>query len=185
MRRIAFALVVLAVADGASGCTDSATIVPLLSAAGIPRTDTTTVPLEVVTRSTAVRDPLPLRGTDVAYGDIEAGLGHAISTAAVPWADSHRTHGTAKKGWQLFVEVTNVDATYEDRRVVFSVGVRATLRARAGNVYLAQTQASCMQGGIAPPAGGAPIIYRCMMEVGHDLAGWLDGVDLDAVPARD
>jgi hypothetical protein len=182
MRRIPLAA--LLVLLGASGCGDTTTIVPLLSAAGIPRTDATTVPLEVVTRSTAVRDPLPLRGTGVAYADIEAGLGHAISTAAVPWADSHRNHGTATKGWQLFVEVTNVDATYEDRRVVFSVGVRATLRARAGNVYLAQTQASCMQGGIVPPEQGAPIIYRCMMEVGHDLAGWLDGVDLDAAPTR-
>jgi len=181
MRGIVLGLLVLCV----SGCGEITTIVPLLSAAGIPTTETTTVPLEVVTRSTAVRDPLPLRGSGVAYGDIEAGLGHAISSAAVPWAESHRNHGTGKKGWQLYVEVTNVDATYEDRRVIFSVGVRATLRARAGNVYLAQTQASCRQGGIVPPDKGAPIIYRCMMEVGHDLAGWLDGVDLDAVATPD
>jgi hypothetical protein len=169
----------------ASGCSETTTIVPLLSAAGVPTTEATTVPLEVVTRSTAVRDPLPLRGSGVAYGDIEAGLGHAISSAAVPWAESHRSARTGKKGWQLFVEVTNVDATYEDRRVIFSVGVRATLRARSGNVYLAQTQASCRQGGIAAPDRGAPIIYRCMMEVGHDLAGWLDGVNLDAVATPD
>ena len=180
MRGIVLGLLVLC-ASGSGGTT---TIVPLLSAAGIPSTEPTTVPLEVVTRSTAVRDPLPLTGSGVAYGDIEAGLGHAISSAAVPWADRHRSHGTAKEGWQLFVEVTNVDATYEDRRVIFSVGVRATLRARAGNVYLAQTQASCRQGGIVAPDRGAPIIYRCMMEVGHDLAGWLDGVDLDAVATR-
>jgi hypothetical protein len=69
--------------------------------------------------------------------------------------------------------------------VVFSVGVRATLRARAGNVYLAQTQASCRQGGIVAPDQGAPIIYRCMTEVGHDLAGWLDGVNLDAINVPD
>jgi hypothetical protein len=182
MRRIVLGLLVLC---AFSGCGETTTIIPLLSAAGIPTAEATTVPLEVVTRSTAVRDPLPLRGTDVAYGDIEAGLGHAISSAAVPWADSHRNHGTARKGWQLFVEVTNVEATYEDRRVIFSVGVRATLRARAGNVYLAQTQASCRQGGIVSPDKGAPIIYRCMMEVGHDLAGWLDGVHLDAVATPD
>jgi hypothetical protein len=181
MRGIALGLLVLC----AAGCSDTTTIVPLLSAAGIPRTESTTVPLEVVTRSTAVRDPLPLSGSSVAYGDVEAGLGHAISTAAVPWADAHRDRRGGRKGWQLFVEVTNVDATYEDRRVIFSVGVRATLRARAGNVYLGQTQASCRQGGIVPPDEGAPIIYRCMMEVGHDLAGWLDGVNLDAAPTPD
>jgi hypothetical protein len=181
MRRIALGLLVLC----ASACSETTTIVPLLSAAGIPATETTTVRLEVVTRSTAVRDPLPLTGSGVAYGDIEAGLGHAISSAAVPWAESHRKSRTGQKGWQLFVEVTNVDATYEDRRVIFSVGVRATLRARSGNVYLAQTQASCRQGGIVAPDKGAPIIYRCMMEVGHDLAGWLDGVNLDAVATPD
>ena len=164
------------------GCSEGTMqIVPLLSAAGIPLTAETTVPLEVVTRSTAVRDPLPMRGTDVVYGDIEAALGHAVSTATVPWADNHRKHPTGKDGWQLFVEITNSDADYEGGRVIFSVGVRATLRLRAGNVYLAQTQASCRQGGIVPPDKGAPIMYRCMMEVGHDLAGWLDGVDLDAV----
>ena len=58
MRRIVLGLLVLC----ASGCGDTTTIVPLLSAAGIPTTEATTVPLEVVTRSTAVRDPLPLRG---------------------------------------------------------------------------------------------------------------------------
>lgn len=160
-------------------------IVPLLTAAGIPLTSPTTVPLEVVTRSTAVRDPLPMRGTDVVYGDIEAALGHAVSSATVPWADNHRRHPTSRDGWQLFVEITNSDAAYEGGRVIFSVGVRATLRLRAGNIYLAQTQASCRQGGIVPSDKGAPIMYRCMMEVGRDLAGWLDGVDLDAVdPAR-
>ena len=176
MRRLGIGLLLLL----ASGCSETTQIVPLLSAAGVPITEPTTVPLEVVTRSTAVRDPLPLRGSGVAYGDIEAGLGHAISSAAVPWADFHRGDRTAKNGWQLFVEVTNVDAQFDGERVIFSVGVRATLRARAGNVYLAQTQASCRQGGIVAPDKGAPIIYRCMTEVGHDLAGWLDGVDLNA-----
>jgi hypothetical protein len=180
------------------GCAShDAEIVPLLAAAGIPLTSPATVPLEVVTRSTAVRDPLPLRRTEVVYGDIEAALGHAVSSSTVPWADSHRAPANAgggvngnpaggnangnQEGWQLFVEIINADAQYEGGRVIFSVGVRATLRGRAGNVYLAQTQTSCRQGGIVPPDKGAPIMYRCMMEVGHDLAGWLEGVDLDAV----
>ena len=59
------------------------------------------------------------------------------------------SHPTSKDGWQLFVEVTNADAQYEDGRAIFAVGVRATLRARAGNVYLAQTQAGCRQGASA------------------------------------
>ena len=164
-----------------SGCSEGLTVVPLLSAAGIPLTQPTTAPLEVVTRSTAVADPLPVRGTDVAYGDVEAALGHAIASATVPWAEKHSKSSKSTDGWQLFVEITNSDAVYDDGRVIFSVGVRATLRARSGNVFLAQSQASCRQGGLVKSDKGAPVMYRCMMEVGHDLAGWLDGVDLDAV----
>jgi hypothetical protein len=178
MHRLAAALFVLSAAGCGGG---AAEMVPLLAAAGIPLTPPVTVPLEVVTRSTAVRDPLPLRRTDVVYGDVEAALGYAVSSATVPWAAGHRRGPTSKDGWQLFVEIINADAQYEGGRVIFSVGARATLRSRAGNVYLAQTQTSCRQGGIAPPDKGAPIMYRCMMEVGHDLAGWLEGVDLDAV----
>jgi hypothetical protein len=183
MRAARLGLLLLALLPGcAAGGTK---IVPLLAAAGIPATEPTTVPLEVVTRSTAVRDPMPLQGTGIVYGDVEAALGFAVSSAATSWADAHRKHRTGKVGWQLFVEITNAEADYEQGRVVFSVGVRATLRARAGNVYLAQTAASCRQGGIVAPDQGAPIIYRCMTEVGHDLAGWLDGINLDTVNVPD
>jgi len=134
--------------------------VPLLSAAGIPLTQPTTTPLEVVTRSTAVADPLPVRGTDVAYGDIEAALGHAIASATVPWAEKHRSAGESTDGWQLFVEITKSDAVSEEGRVIFSVGVRATLRARAGNIYLAHRRpaAGKVASGLtrAPPASVTP-----------------------------
>ena len=156
-------------------------MVPLLSAAGIPLTDPTEVPLRVVTRSTAVQDPLRVRGTNIVYGDVETTLGHAVASATVPWAKAHENARTPTDGWELFVEVTKAEADYEEDRVVFSLGVRATLRARAGNDYLAQTQASCRQGGIVAPNKGAPVVYGCMMEIGRTLAGWLEGVDLDAV----
>ncbi len=158
-------------------------MVPLLTAAGVPLTDPTEVPLRVTTRSTAVHDPLRMRGTSVVYGDVETALGHAVSSATVPWAAKHENDPKAKDGWELFVEVTNADASYEDDRVIFSLGVRATLRSRAGNDYLAQTQTSCRQGGIVQPDKGAPIMYGCMMEVGRNRAGWLEGVDLDALNA--
>jgi hypothetical protein len=163
-----------------AGCGESRQIVPLIATSGVPVSEPVTVPLEIVTRSTAVADPLPVRGTDVSYADIEAALGHAVATATVPWADRHREHASAP-GWQLTVELTSADAEYDAGRAVFTLGVRATLRAREGNVYLAQTQAACRQGGVVPPDGGASVMDRCMNEVGHQLANWLDGVDLDAV----
>src|SRR5262249_28383443 len=106
-----------------AGCSSSVEVVPLLTAAGVPLTDPTSVPLRVVTRSTAVNDPLRMRGTSVVYGDVEAALGHAISSATVPWANAHRGHPTSKDGWQLFVEVIDADANYENGRVIFSIGV--------------------------------------------------------------
>lgn len=164
-----------------AGCEGSRHVVRLLETAGVPLTPATSVPLRVVTRSTAVHDPLPMRGSDATYGDVESALGYAVSSATVPWASQHRSLPASKDGWELFVEVTNADAHYDEGRVVFTVAVRATLRARAGNVYLAQTQASCRQGGIAQPDQGGSIMYKCMMEIGRDLDGWLEGVDLDAV----
>jgi hypothetical protein len=170
--------ILVAVATGcASGSGD---LVPMLGAPGVPLTAPTTAPLEVVTRSTAVPDPLPLRSTGLAYADVETALGLAVASATVPWADRHRDHAPGT-GWQLYVEMTSADAEYDDGRAIFTVGVRATLRARAGNVYLAQTQAACRQGGTVPADRGAPVMFRCMTEVGHQLANWLDGVDLDAV----
>lgn len=176
MRWLGMPLVVFA----AVGCAGGRQIVPLLGAAGVPLTQPITAPLEVVTRSTAVPDPLPVRGSDVAYTDVELALGHAVASSTVPWAESHRARAGGA-GWQLFVEMTSADAEYDDGRAVFTLGVRATLRARAGNVYLAQTQAACRQGGVVPPERGARVMYRCMTEVGHQLANWLDGVDLNAV----
>jgi len=174
--------VVVLAAIVCAACSSQAEMVPLLTAAGIPLTDPTEVPLRVDTRSTAVQDPLRVVGTSVVYGDIETALGHAVSSATVPWAHAHRNKSS--DGWELFVEVTNADAKYDGDRLVVSLGVRATLRARAGNDYLAQTQASCREGGIVAPQKGAPLIYGCMMEIGRTLGGWLDGVDLDAVSAR-
>jgi hypothetical protein len=164
----------------AAGCTsESSELVPLLSGRGAPLAVPVTGALEVVTRATAVADPLPMRSTHVAYGEVEEALGLAVSSATVPWAERHRNRA-AGGGFQLYVEMTSADAQYDDGRALFTVGVRATLRARAGNVYLAQTQAACRQGGIVPPDRGGLVMARCMTEVGHQLANWLDGVDLDA-----
>ncbi len=165
----------------AVACDRTDQVVPLLASAGVPLPQPPTVPLRVVTRSTAVSDPLRLRGTSIAYSDVEGALGHAIASATVPWADAHRSGANGHDGWQLFVEVTSADADYDSGRVLFTVGVRATLSARSGGVYLAQTQASCRQGATLPPDRAGPIVLRCMTELGRDLEGWLEGVDLDAV----
>ena len=159
------------------GCAPSAKTVPLLSAAGIPvtMTPTSAVPLEVVTRSTAIDDPLPVTGSDTYYADVESALGHAVSSATVPWADAHRQQ--RPEGWQIMVEITRASAEYGAGRLKVTFDIRATLRTRVGNAYLAQTQAHCMQAGLVAPGDGAPVVYSCMMGLGRDLGGWLGSVE--------
>lgn len=149
----------------------------LLTSAGIPYTHTPAegTPLEVVTRSTAVRDPLPVEGTNASYSDMEGALGFAIASATVPWANAHKDKHP--EGWQLFVELTTADAQYDDGRLIVSFGVRATLRTRTGHFYLAQTQAACSQGGVVSVERGGGVVYACMMRMGRDLADWLGGIE--------
>ncbi|MEO6575351.1 MAG: hypothetical protein ABIP89_16005 [Polyangiaceae bacterium] len=157
------------------GC--SSTTVPLLSAAGAPMTLTPlrSVPLEVVTRGTGVRDPMVVSGAGVKYADVETALGFAVSSAAVPWADAHQAKRPG--GWQLFVELIQAESDYREGRLIVTLSVRATLRARDGHQYLAQTQASCRQSGLVAAEDGAPVIYSCMSRVGRDLAGWLGSIE--------
>ncbi len=158
------------------GCGSStARIVPLLRSA--PVTPAINAPLEVVSRATAIADPLPVRNSSVVYGDVEAALGTAVSSATAPWAEAHRDTDIGRNGgWTVLVEVTGADAELEPGgRVVVGLDVRATLRTRNGNAYLGQTQLNCRDGGLRSADEGAPVIYRCMMRIGRDLAGWLGG----------
>jgi hypothetical protein len=172
----------------ASGCgSSSPQIIALLRTAGAPNTPTPSnaTPLEIVSRGTAVPDPLPVRGSDFVYGDLESALGLAVSSATVAWADAHRDYPVAHHGgWTVLVEVIGADAELESGgRVVVGLDVRATLRTRSGNIYLGQTQLGCHEGGLRSADQGAPVIYRCMTRIGRDLAGWLGGgVRLDPPP---
>jgi hypothetical protein len=150
--------------------------VGLLSTVGIPVTSTPTgaVPLEVVTRGTAVPDPLPVRGSSVTYGDVEATLGMAVSSAAVPWANVH--HDARPDGYQLSVDLTRAEAEEQGDRLIVTLDVRATLRARTGMTYLGQTQAHCRQAGLVPPEYGGHVVYACMERIGRDLTSWLSAV---------
>lgn len=172
MRATSLPLLVLSAAL-ASGCASGPPrIVTLLRSA--PVTPNINAPLEVVSRATAIQDPLPVRNSDIVYGDVEGALGTAVSTAVAPWAESHKDarHG----GWTVTVEVTGGEAVLEPGgRVVVALDVRATLRTREGNAYLGQTQLNCRDGGLRSADDGAPILYRCMMHIGRDLAGWLGG----------
>ncbi len=151
--------------------------VSLLHSVGAPVTMTPSeaIPLEVVTRSTGVKDPLVVIGADVSYADVETTIGTAISSAAAPWAAKHRDDNP--EGWQLLVEVIESRATYADGRLLAVLGVRLTLRTRTDHRYLAQSQASCRNASLVPADRGAEVLYGCMASMGRDVASWLSMVD--------
>ena len=160
----------------ASGCGSTSETIPLLHAAGAPITLTPNkaVPLEVVTRSTGVDDPLIVSGSSVSYAELESTLAIAISTAAAPWAFDHQAQRPG--GWQLAIDVTRAEAAYRDGRLFITINARATLRDRTTREYLAQSLAECRQAGLVPERAGESVIYSCMSRMGRDLAGWLGSV---------
>jgi hypothetical protein len=167
----------LGVAGAQGACVHASSVnVALLQSPGSPLVSTppSNTPLEVVTRSTAIPDPLPVESTNVTYSDLEHTLGLAVSTGVADWASTRAN--PPKDGWQLFVELTQAHAEYEDGRLLVTMAVQATLRRRAGNVYVAQTQANCRQAGIVAPHDGAPIFHACMTRIGRDIDGWLGGL---------
>jgi len=171
--------VAAALAGATVGCAAIPRVLSLTSAEGAT-TDVAAAegsPLEVVTVGTGVRDPLPVRGSDIAYADLESVFGRAVSAAAVPWTTAHRSDATAGHGGRtLLVELASADADLDaGGRVVVAIGARATLRARHGNVYLGQTQLGCHEGGLVEAEGGAPVVHRCVVDMARELVGWLAG----------
>ncbi len=121
MRRLACATLLVC-----AGC--APTLIPLGTAVPVTSTAPRAIPLEIVTRSSAP-DPLPLEGGRARYADLEVSLGHAVSTAAVAWADAHR--GERPDGWQLLVELAQARAERSfDGFITVTLDVRATLRGK-------------------------------------------------------
>jgi hypothetical protein len=120
---------------------------------------------EVVARISGARDPLGVSNADVAYADLERALDEAVVHAVSPRHDS-----------VLTVELVAADAGYAGTRLHVSLVVRATLRTRIGNAFVAQTTVVCRDGAIVPPEAGGKVVWSCMTRLGHDLGGWLAGL---------
>ena len=118
---------------------------------------------EVVARVAGVRDPLPVADTAIAFADLATSLEQAVRRSVPPRHDD-----------VLTVELVAGDASYTGSRLAVSLVVRATLRARHGDTFIAQKQVVCRDGAITPPERGARVIWSCMTRLGQDLGGWLE-----------
>lgn len=142
-----------------------------------PVTDPT---FEIIARAKGVRDPLPVKGANVAYADLERSLSQAIVHSVHPRHES-----------TLMVEIVSAEATYDKGdyepngsgsypmqvgRVSISFVARATLKKHEGNAFVGQTQLVCRDAELVEPAAGSRVVWNCMVQLGRDLGGWLDGI---------
>ena len=149
-------------------------VMPLLPDAA-PAAIHPSVPLDVVTRLAGAQDPLPMKGSWWQFAELERAIGRAVTNAAAPWAEAHRSE--REGGWQLQVEIIKSDAVLEGTQARMSLGLRATLRAIVGPVFIGQTQVFSATAGVAKNETEArEVLWRCIANLGRNVSGWLDGV---------
>lgn len=149
---------------GVAGC--GATLVPVVPDGPHGAEHTPADPtFDVVALTAGAKDPLPVSGAHVEYGDLSAALGQAIVHSVHP-----------RHAHTLTAEIVSAKAEASSGQLAVSFVVRATLRAHQGNAFVAQTQSICRQSARVPPERGGDVVWACMSELGRDLRGWLDGL---------
>ncbi|MFT3842830.1 MAG: hypothetical protein QM723_37925 [Myxococcaceae bacterium] len=122
--------------------------------------------LEIVTASTTVPEPLQVRGAPVAFVELAPALREAVAT---------QVDGSFQQ-WRLSLELTQADAEWSSGRLIVRMTVRATLRARADNAYVAQSQHVCSTASVVPPENGAKVAHACLLDLARDTASWLQRI---------
>jgi len=122
--------------------------------------------LEIVTASTTVREPLQVRGAPEAFVELAPALREAVASVV---------DGSFTK-WRLSLELTEAGAEWTAERLIVRMTVRATLRSRDDNAYLAQSQHVCSTSGVVPPHDGARVAHACLLELARDVGSWLQRI---------
>jgi hypothetical protein len=75
--------------------------------------------------------------------------------------------------FRIALEITDAKADYTDGRLSVRLTTRATLRARADNAYVSQTQQVCSASDVIDPGHGTPVVADCLQQLARDLESWL------------
>ncbi len=129
-----------------------------------PRAPSNRSALEVVNVSTSVPEPFAVRGSDVAYDDLDLALRDALTASA-------RQPRFAP--YRLSLEITDARADSTEGRLSVRLTTRATLRLRADNTYLAQSQQVCSASDAIDPGHGTAVVADCLAQLTRDLESWL------------
>ncbi|HEY2409024.1 MAG TPA: hypothetical protein VGI10_23630 [Polyangiaceae bacterium] len=156
------------------GCSSGNTI-SVLPIPNVPRNNGASV-LRIDVDTTSTHLPLGVSGARLAYRDVDRALEQSLEKALTP--ELGRLAERHPQKLVLFVELVEAHAEYAHDRLVVELGVRATLRERAGNVHLAQTHAHHAASTTSAPEHGAPAVVECTEAISAALADWLAGIDL-------
>lgn len=131
------------------------------------------LPVDVVTKMAGAQDPLAVQGNSWKFSELEHAVARSTLLAIQPWAATNRN-----ESWQLQVELIKSGAVLSEHRLQVSLGVRATLRKVAGQVFVGQTQTFCETSGVVQDESeGREVLWRCISRLSGNLAGWLNGND--------
>ena len=126
--------------------------------------------------ATSTQLPLAVAGASIAYGEVDRALAvsveHATRTLSEELARRHA------RPLAFTVEIVDAHAEDDRGRLLVRMTVRATLRERAGNAYVAQTHAHANASAAFAPDEGGKAVLEVTDSLGGELAGFLAGLDL-------
>jgi hypothetical protein len=160
-RRIAPVLVVCAL-----GCSATSVHLLPLKQLGVEPIVPSPAALEIVTASTTVREPLQIRGAPEAFIELAPALREAVASVV---------DGSFSQ-WRLSLELIEATAESVAGRLIVRMTVRATVRSRADNAYLAQSQQVCSTSGLVEPRDGARVAHACLLELARETGSWLQRI---------
>ena len=127
--------------------------------------------LEIVTASTTVPEPLRVQGAPVAFIELAPALREAVAL---------EVDGSFQQ-WRLSLELTQAEAEYSSGRLIVQMTARATLRTRADNAYVAQSQHVCSASSVVPSEAGAKVAQKCLFELARNTKSWLQRIKSNEV----
>ncbi len=135
--------------------------------------------LQIQVNTSSVRLPLRVAGADAAFTDVDRAL-HAAVQRALASTRQQMAVGNAQS-YSLYVELIGARAEVSSGRITVQLTVRATLRQRKGNAYVAQTHAHANRSGAYEASLGVDTVARCADAIGVELQGWISGMQLSPV----
>lgn len=136
--------------------------------------------LRVQVDASAVHLPLRAIGSHIAFIDVDSAVDAAVERATM--ATKRQLTQSGSQSHTLLVEIVEARAEVASDQLLVQLNVRATLRQKTGNVFVAQTHAHAICTGPLAESNGSQVVRDCAESVALQLRGWLTGFSLGQQP---